>query len=217
MMERVDKTTRMSGDERRIQLIKVAISLFSRKGFNGTTTKEIAESAGVSEATLFKHFANKHELYNAILDYKSCEAGIEQIFTLFEEATQRDLDEKDVFYQMMLQILNYHEKDEEFLRLLLHSALDGHEFAQLFVSRKIAPLYESMSHYINGRQKKRILRGDLPAQLIVRAFIGMLIHHSMNKLLWDKEQRLVKASNEEVANVFSEILLSGIRNGDKKR
>ena len=63
----------MSGDERRSQILHVAIKLFSQNGFRGTTTKEIARAAGVSEAMVFRHFATKEELYHAILDYKACE------------------------------------------------------------------------------------------------------------------------------------------------
>ncbi|MDQ3087844.1 MAG: TetR family transcriptional regulator, partial [Acidobacteriota bacterium] len=44
----------MSGDERRAQILQVAIRLFSYKGFSGTTTKEIANTAGVSEAMVFR-------------------------------------------------------------------------------------------------------------------------------------------------------------------
>ena len=61
---------RLSGEERRHMIIEAALSLFSRKGFRGTTTKEIAQAAGCSEAMLFKHFATKDALYSAILESK---------------------------------------------------------------------------------------------------------------------------------------------------
>src|SRR6185503_7738922 len=61
-------TTRMSGTDRRAQLIDIAIDLFSRRGFAGTTTKEIAAAAGVTEAIIFRHFATKQDLYTAIVE-----------------------------------------------------------------------------------------------------------------------------------------------------
>src|ERR1043165_981590 len=64
--------TRMAGEERREQLLRVAMTLFSNHGFRGTTTKEIAHAAGVSEAMVFRHFATKEDLYAAILDHKAC-------------------------------------------------------------------------------------------------------------------------------------------------
>ncbi|MGH7783465.1 MAG: TetR/AcrR family transcriptional regulator, partial [Candidatus Binatia bacterium] len=63
---------RMSGDMRREQILGTAVELFSKHGFRGTTTKEIARASGVSEAMVFKHFATKDELYGAILDNKAC-------------------------------------------------------------------------------------------------------------------------------------------------
>ena len=58
---------RIPREERRRQIIEAAATLFSRKGFRGTTTREIAGAVGVSEAMLFKHFATKEELYAAII------------------------------------------------------------------------------------------------------------------------------------------------------
>jgi len=46
--------------------------------------------------------------------------------------------------------------------------------------------------------------------IVVRAFIGMIIHHSLNNNLWDPQRRLLKISNQEAAKQFSDILLNGI-------
>ncbi|HTX52835.1 MAG TPA: helix-turn-helix domain-containing protein, partial [Candidatus Baltobacteraceae bacterium] len=62
---------RLSAAERRQQIINTAAELFSRKGFSGTTTREIARSIGASEATVFKHFATKEALYDAIIEAKT--------------------------------------------------------------------------------------------------------------------------------------------------
>ena len=59
--------TRLDGDERRKAIVAAAVPLFARKGFAGTTTKELAEAAGISEALLFRHFPSKKHLYDEIL------------------------------------------------------------------------------------------------------------------------------------------------------
>jgi AcrR family transcriptional regulator len=51
----------------RAAIIKAVRRLFADKGFHGTTTHELAEAAGVSEALLFKHFPHKEALYSAML------------------------------------------------------------------------------------------------------------------------------------------------------
>src|SRR5438270_5735446 len=59
----------MAGPDRRTQLLEIALNFFAKKGFNGTTTKEIAAAAGVTEAIIFRHFPSKQALYTAVLDY----------------------------------------------------------------------------------------------------------------------------------------------------
>lgn len=201
--------TRMTGDERHQQILQIAIKLFSQHGFRGTTTKKIAEEAGVSEAMVFRHFSTKSELYHAILDYKACEGGKATPLAIVNEAI-KSKDDFEVFYQIVSHALNKHQEDPEFIRLLLHSALEGHELADMFVTENIVPLYEVLSFYISQRQREGVFR-DLNPKLIVRAFIGMMIHHSLNNSLWDKQGRLLKISNEEAARGFVEILLKGIK------
>src|ERR1700756_2932370 len=59
-------TPRLTSEERRAAIIKAVRRVFADKGFDGTTTRELAEAAGVSEALLFKHFPNKEALYSAM-------------------------------------------------------------------------------------------------------------------------------------------------------
>lgn len=202
---------RMSGDERRSQILQIAIKLFSQNGFRGTTTKEIARAAGVSEAMVFRHFATKDELYHAILDYKACEGTAsnpcEQVAGLIAGK-----DDRRVFYNLMLNALNHHERDPEFMRLLFHSALEGHELAEIFIERNIVPVYEQMCAYLSERQRDGAIRADINPRVIVRAFVGMMIHHALNNSLWDRKRRLLDVSNEEAARDFAEILLRGIAN-----
>jgi AcrR family transcriptional regulator len=59
MPEAAHFAVRMNAGDRRRQLLDAALELFSRKGFGGATTKEIAASAGVTEAIIFRHFPSK--------------------------------------------------------------------------------------------------------------------------------------------------------------
>ncbi|HEY0659679.1 MAG TPA: hypothetical protein VGD05_14485, partial [Pyrinomonadaceae bacterium] len=63
---------------------------------------------------------------------------------------------------------------------------------------------------ISQRQKDGVFR-EIEPKIVVRAFIGMFVHHSLNNILWDKEQKLLKISNEDAAREFATILLHGIK------
>jgi AcrR family transcriptional regulator len=198
----------MSAEERRLQILGVAVSLFSQRGFGGTTTKEIAQAAGVSEAMVFRHFANKQELYSAILDHKACSGDAMNPEAMVAEAL-REKDDRAVFERLAVGALEHHECDPEFQRLLLHAALEGHELAQMFFEKFVRRVYELLGNYIAERQRDGAMVAMDPA-IVVRAFIGMIIHHSLNNNLWDPQRRLLKISNQDAAKQFSDILLNGI-------
>lgn len=201
----------MSAEDRKLQILRVAVGLFSQRGFGGTTTKEIAQAAGVSEAMVFRHYANKQELYSAILDHKACSGDAMNPEEMVAEALQ-EKDDRAVFERLALGALEHHELDPEFQRLLLHAALEGHELAELFFEKFVRRVYALLGTYIAGRQRDGAMQKIDPA-IVVRAFIGMIIHHSLNNNLWDPKRRLLKISNEEAAKHFADILLNGISTG----
>jgi AcrR family transcriptional regulator len=201
-------SARMAGDARRLQILRVAMGLFSQRGFRGTTTKEIAQAAGVSEAMVFRHFSTKEELYSAILDQKACGDGMEHPWEYLAEAIERK-DDRALFEGLANAILRHHDDDQEFLRLLIHAALERHELADMFWDRHVCDVYEFLGSYIRKRQLEGIFREVDPA-VVVRAFIGMITHHSLNNHLWDKARRTLDMSNEKAAVEFTDILLKGI-------
>ncbi|MCA1592714.1 MAG: TetR/AcrR family transcriptional regulator [Acidobacteria bacterium] len=216
---------RMAGGERRQQIVQIAMRLFSERGFRGTTTKEIAQAAGVSEAIIFRHFATKEELYTAIIDYKACVGSlaapggpaIEAIQCSVAEA-MKERDDRAVFEGIALEMMRHHEQDPQFLRLLLYSALEGHQLAQMFWDRNVRVMYEFLGNYVRQRQRDGVFR-DVDPLVIVRAFSASVIHHSLNNILWDKDpaRRILNLSNEDAAREFTDILLRGINAGAPPR
>ncbi len=199
----------MTAEERRLQILKTAMQLFSEKGFSGTTTKEIAGAAGISEATVFKHFSNKDELYAAILDRKACSHDFQNPFEDIDDKFEKK-DDFGVFYTWAYKVLEHHQEDCSFLRLMLHSALEDHDLSRLFFQNFITQVYDKLGGYIRQRQADGAFR-DIAPRLVVRAFVGMFVHHSLTNILLDKEQNLLKISNEEAAREFTNILLNGIK------
>ena len=207
-----DYTGRMPADIRREQILQTAVDLFSQRGFKGTTTKEIAKAAGVSEAIIFRHFATKDELYTAILHSKSCQDGLHKYpwegnEKLLEAIRARD--DFAVFYHFALQAMTNQQKDVAFMRLLFYSALEEHELAARFFGDFVSHVYGFISEYILDRQRDGAMR-EFEPRVAVRAFLGMIIHHSLNNILWDKQRSMLDISNEEAAKNFAEILLRGV-------
>src|SRR6185295_10194647 len=189
-------------------ILRVAMRLFSQRGFRGTTTKEIAKAAGVSEAMVFRHFATKEELYSAILDHKACHHETMDPLSVVAEAIARR-DDRAVFEGIALDALNQHDCDPEFHRLLLHSALEEHELGQMFWEKFVKRVYRKLGAYIRERQREGAMI-EIEPLVVVRAFVGMIIHHSLNNNLWDRKRQLLKLSNQAAARSFTGILLQGV-------
>src|SRR5215216_4109679 len=194
-----EEVVRMSSEGRRRQLIRVAIRLFLQKGFSGTTTKEIALAAGVTEALIFRHFPSKDDLYAAILDYKASEVRVEDTLDELREYAERR-DDEGLFGALGSKILEHYRKDLDFMRLMFYSALERHELAHHFCEKHFTPIHDFLNDYVALRQAEGAFRLCNPAAA-VQAFIGMYVHHSLsNRLL---EFRVLDISDEEAIKTFT--------------
>src|SRR5215831_11315124 len=122
--------------DRRQEILLAAMDLFAKKGFRGTTTRDLASQADVNEAIIFRHFNNKEELYSAILEHKAAEEHAPRMEEL--ERIAKEGDDEKFFMALGRAFLERHEKDTTFLRLLLFSALEGHQLSDMFVASMTA-------------------------------------------------------------------------------
>ncbi len=60
--------TRLPAGQRREQILDVAVQVFARRGFHGTSMNDVAEAAGVTKPVLYQHFESKQDLYLALID-----------------------------------------------------------------------------------------------------------------------------------------------------
>jgi AcrR family transcriptional regulator len=192
---------RSSGIERQAGLIAAAASLFAEKGFNGTTTREIAKAAGVSEALVFKYFPTKRTLYAAILAEK---VTVNELLEAVESAAEKR-DDHCVFTM----IASYRIRpgvDSTLLRLLLFSALEGHELSEMFFGKHHKVFYDHLAAYIRTRIDDGAFRPVDPL-LAARAFIGMVVHH---RLLHEIFGVPMHQSHEDTVATYVDLFLTGL-------
>ena len=198
----VRKTMRVSSQERQASLIASAAALFAAKGFNGTTTKEIAKAAGVSEALVFKYFPTKRALYAAILAEK---VTVSELLEAVEEAAKKRDD-----HRVFTLIASYRIRpgvDPTLLRLLLFSALEGHELSDMFFGKQHKVFYDHLATYIRTRIQERVFRKVDPL-LAARAFVGMVVHH---RLLHEIFGVPMHRSHDETVATYVELFLNGLK------
>lgn len=112
--------TRMTGKQRREQLIVIGRTLFADKGFEATTVEEIAARAGVSKPVVYEHFGGKEGLYAVVVD--------REIRTLLDAITGA-LDERTharaLVERAALALLDYVENSSEGFRILVRDSPTG--------------------------------------------------------------------------------------------
>src|SRR3954470_20805321 len=59
---------RLPAEQRRTQLLAVAVEIFAERGFHATSMDDIADAAGVTKPVLYQHFPSKRALYRELLD-----------------------------------------------------------------------------------------------------------------------------------------------------
>ncbi|MEM8756311.1 MAG: helix-turn-helix domain-containing protein [Planctomycetota bacterium] len=67
-VEHQSKRRRLPADQRRQQLLDVALVLFAERGYARATTAELAKAAGVTEPVIYRHFASKRDLFVALIE-----------------------------------------------------------------------------------------------------------------------------------------------------
>lgn len=199
---RPQKSLKFSRQERQASIISAAAALFAANGFKGTTTREIARTATISEALLFKYFPTKRALYAAILAEKS---PISQLLAAVEEAAKKR-DDEQVFTMIAAYRIN-RSADPTLLRLLLFSALEGHELSAMFFKNQHRMFYDYLSGYIGQRIRDGAFRRVDPL-LAARAFTGMLAHH---RLLHEIFNVPLHRSPEDCVATYVSLFLDGLR------
>ena len=201
----------MSGEDRRRQLIEVAIDMFSRRGFGGTTTKEIAGAAGVTEAIIFRHFATKEDFYKAILDYKCAPSDAEEWLAEAQGFMDAD-DDEGLFRFLLTKIVAFNREEPRLARLLLHAALEGHELAVMHHNQLALPIGARFKEYIARRQAAGAIRACDPA-VVLFSLAGIAQYYTMQKYMYRCTS--LQCSDEQMIDGFLLILMDGLRGEGK--
>jgi len=197
----------MSATERRQQLLETALDFFSRKGFGGATTKEIAAAAGVTEAMIFRHFPNKQALYQAVLDYTAHASDLEPWLAETKACMERN-DDAGLLRSLANNILKSYRTDPRFERVVLFAALEGHEAGLAHHHQLAIPIYELLRKYILRRQRQGALLGYTPG-VIIEAIAGMASHYAMMTQFFGYAAPN-GLSDEKAIETFTRIVMGGV-------
>lgn len=203
---------RLSAEARKEAIVEAVQDVFAEKGFDGTTTRELAKAAGVSEALLYKHFPSKESLYAAMLD--ACAKG-----PTFAEASRiLELKASTSTLVVMVHFMISHyvlgrvgDSHRAALNaLLVRSLLGDGEFVRLMHKKLAAAWLKKFEACLNAAAKAREMN-DVP---IRRDLCVWFVQHVAFSLMLHLQPKVAavdyKVSKEELVSQATWFALLGV-------
>lgn len=166
--------SRISGEERRKQILEAARGVCAEKGFAGTTLDDIAEEAGISRALVVQHFGTKEGVYNALAELAARAHPLEDDIRVKRCMAQND--DFGVFRTCAEHVFENNMRDAKRsnLRLTVFSMLENptlfHRYRQ---ARDCA--WDGVIAYIGDRQAEGAF-GPADAERLVTGYRSMVVH-----------------------------------------
>ena len=161
--------------QRRQAIVEASRPLFAQNGFRGTSVRDIARAANVSEALLYKHFASKEEIYEDVMDYagKVSATGVDQLHDL-EPGTEALVAHIYFLVRVILLVVPGLQDEQQWHeRILYRSLLGDTKYARTHFQRIRRMVEKRMSRCFDSAAEA----GDLEAVPIGNLNRMWFVHH----------------------------------------
>lgn len=200
------RKTPQTPEDTRTKILQAALQLFAKHGYDGTTTKDLAKSAGVAEGTLFRHFANK----KAILVEVATEGWVDILTDLLTELSEMG-SYKAVSQIMRRRMLNM-RKNSDLLRVCFVEAQYHPELKESIQAEVIDKMTDVAEAFFETAMEKGIYRRMNP-KIVAKVFLGIFaIAGFSEQTIIDPDASPLEM--QEMAEGISDIFLRGVLNSD---
>ena len=192
------------------RILEAAVQLFARQGFSGTSTRKIARLAGVNEASLFRHFSSKQELFWAALQSRLGHLCLGK--ELQNALSQRAKPEVvlPLLIELLVQVATY---QAELIRLLDVGLLEQRPRVEIVYRKQIAPIFQAITDYLDACVKSGVLRGMDPSLTTIALSTTVLAHQCLYGLVSGAGTPYV--NSEEAVSAYTKFWLNALRPEDK--
>ena len=191
-----------------VRLVEAAVQLFSRQGFKGTSTRDIANLAGVNEATLFRYFAKKTDLFWAAAESRlnRLKFGRE-----LQSGLAKDLD-PDVIVPMLAAFMVENMSEYPELMRLLYVARFELPGADKVFREHLGPIFDAVNAYFSRCAAKGLIR-DLDPAIATLGLVGAVSAHlNLHELFTGQD---VPWDTQNAAPVYAQLWLNGLQQKPK--
>lgn len=182
--------------DKRLQIIETSHKLFLAQGYKQTTTKQIAELAGVNESTIFRLFENKENLFHeSIAHYTAEMLRIDNEGLTFG----KDL-ENDIFLLIRKNVALMKQTIPSFRLLVKGSLMDEKLLNE--VNTKIHQLQNHFKQYLVGMQRRGLIK-EADFDMLVEFLFGAIFHESFLLNIEEAEQETYTRSLDAFCAQFA--------------
>ncbi len=187
-----------SPEETRARILAATRQLMGKKGRRGTTTREIAELAGVNEATLFRHFGNKDAIIDACVEFYCPTGAMQEVIAMLSADLEADLK------RMALLLVERMEENRDLIIMSLAEE-ESESSVGTAVWRAPAALKQIVGEYMTKRVESGELQGD--PLLLARVFMGMIFAHVIGR----KKFSELDYTTDQIIDFQINVFLNGVR------
>jgi AcrR family transcriptional regulator len=155
--------------DRREDILQASLQLFADKGFHGTSMRDIAREADITEGLIYHYFASKRDLFRAIIDEYSF---LPLLRTLPDLAEQLDL--RGLLIVLARGFFDVLRQNAQLTRLLLQEVQVFPEEKEAFFADAVGQSIAELGGILNGRMSQRA-RAQVDPQVAARLFFNALL------------------------------------------
>lgn len=192
-------TSVKSREDTRSRILAATRQLVARKGRRGTTTREIAELAGVNEATLFRHFGNKDAIIDACVQRFCATIELQELLASLDGDLEGDLRRIG---------LALAERMEAIRDLIVMSLVEEEQDTPVGAAAWRAPA--AIKQVVADYMARRVAAGDLVGDppMLARFFMGMIFAYVVGRKKFADERW---AGAAQMVAFQVDIFLNGVR------
>jgi AcrR family transcriptional regulator len=200
VLKPADVAVKAGVEETRLRILTAVREIYAERGSRGTTTREVADRAGVNEATLFRHFGTKGHLLSAMLDHFSAASALPAL--LDEVRGAGSIEEQ--LRRLGAGAIEQLKRKEDLIKVSMAEEFTNPE-GSVCAWQGQAAARAALSRYMQEKVTAGELRGS--PEMLARVFMSLFFAYVMARRLWTGPD----VSPDQAVATMVEVFLNGAR------
>ncbi len=181
------------------QLLEATLKLISEKGYLGATTREIAQQAGVTELTLFRHFGSKERLFEELLNSYTVLPTLKELLPEL-----RDISYEKALELIAMRVLHTLKERKAMIKIMYSEVTIYPEKIRTVYNRFVDEVRATVAGFFETMQRRGVLTNCSP-ELAAKMFLWLLFSYFRSEEIMRSggmKKENVEKNVQEMINIF---------------